>query len=432
VKNYPNQASTFERIRGTLALIKELREQGQDASSSKVIGYAAARRGLYTFRGLTFAAASPSDLEERIAEEQEKAGSDQGPITFGRELRRTLQDMGWLDGAANVPDEGLAVLASQPGSLGEQALLVGGLLNIATPDRANQHFHHPVQVMLKLLAIRPSLHRDGLELALEPVDDSDAEFERAARFYELPREERRIALGITRNQRDNAVKIFPSLAVTCGLVVEDDQGYFSLSLEGWSVIGQTSATARQAIQKRRGPRTTVGKLVTCATVAERLNKNPPRTLTAEEQRRAAARRDERTAAHQKLVKRVTALIGDGYGEMFEDEFSYDLLWVPQDQQLPVYLFEMKTITNDTDAYARVRDAIGQLSYYDYFHVSPRTQGRPTVRVAAFDAPVPADLAEYLQHDGIGGVVVPAVGAAQGINQLGQQMLAVLPQTPPAA
>lgn len=426
MKNYPNQASSFARIRATLALIKELRDAGQDPSSSEVLGYACARRGIYTFRRLHFPTATEAEVEARIADMKRKTADQQGPLTFARELRRTLRDLGWIDANAYVTSEGDALLASSPGGVVEQGLLVEGLLKIVVADKNGNHPHHPVPVLLKLLAERPSHHRDGLELAFEPNDDSDGEFQRVRALYALPRDQRIAAIGTTPSQRANAVKILPTLCVTAGLVVEDGDGFFSLSQDGWQLLGQpaapgTGAALRTAIAKR-GRRTTVGKLVNASTIAKRRNVNPPRWLTPEEQARAAERLKERTNAHQELVGRAARLLGDDRGELFEDEFSYDMLWVPRDAAIPAHLFEMKTITGDADAHLRVRTAVGQLSYYEYFHAGPRLTGRDIQRVAVFDADVPEVLRGYLTHEHVAAISLPAAAGAAALNPLGAQVL----------
>ncbi len=407
MKNYPNQASTLSRIRGTLGVIADLNDQGMDASSSDVLGYACAKAGFYTFRYLDITTASRKEVLDRIAEERQKAATDQGALTFARELRRTLRDMGWIGSSAQATGSGSQLLQSQPNSAEEQGLLVEGLLKIEATHKGDVSPHHPVRTMLRLLAEHESERRDGLELALEPEDDSDAEFERVKALYKMPRTERMAALGISKTKRANAVKVFPTLAVAAGLVVEDNGGYFSLSQEGWNIIGQAAspATAKNAIVKR-GRRTTVGKLVTSKTIARRRRTRPPRTLTPEEQARAAEKLKERTNSHQALVSRLAERIGDAQGEFFEDEFSYDMLWVPHDGKLPAVLFEMKTVTDQTDAHARVRHAVGQLSYYEYFHAAPRLDGREIMRCAVFDTKVPTELCEYMTHARVGAVVLP--------------------------
>ena len=103
-----------------------------------------------------------------------------------------------------------------------------------------------------------------------------------------------------------------------------------------------------------------------------------------------------------------------------------MLWVPHDGKLPAVLFEMKTVTDETDAHARVRHAVGQLSYYDYFHAAPRLGGREIMRCAVFDTKVPTELCEYMTHARVGAVVVPVGGDTEGLNPRGLKVLGLLP------
>lgn len=421
MKNYPNQASSFWRLRDTLQTIDELNTQGLDVDDDGVLGYAAARKGAYTFRGLV--SPTPQDLDARIATEKQKPSGSQGARTFARELRRTLRDMGWLDGSTQLTADGRALLDSEANSVEEQALLVEGLLNIEAIDR-DGHAHHPVRTMLQLLAHKPSMMRMGLELALEPEDDSAAELARITALYDMKADDRLQALDITDFQRANAVKIFPTLSEYAGLVVEED-GLWSLSQDGWRVLGlpqNTPAQAAQAIRQRRGRRTTVGRLVNIVTAGQRRATRPPRALTPEEQQRAYERLAERTDAHQGIVRRIWSHIGQGRGDMFEDEFSYDLLFVPSDEAESAVLFEMKSITNETDAYARVRHAVGQLVYYEYFNVAPSLNGRSIDKIAAFDSEIPEPLVEYLTALGIGALHSAKGAGVVALNPLGQAFL----------
>ena len=425
MKNYPNQASSFKRVRGTLQTIHDLNIAGRDSTNDAVLGYEAAARGFYTFRGLDQATATQAQFNARVAEERRKPKGSQGAQTFARELRRTLEDMGWIDDAARLTSRGVDLLMSTPQSVEEQALVVEGLLNIEATNKDGSQPNHPVMTMLRLLSYRPSLHREGLELALEPIDDSEAEIQRVIGLYQLSPAERQEKINATPAQRANAVKIFPALAVYAGLVIEED-GLYSLSQDGWQVIGQAPAAARQRIARRRGRRMTVGRKVTSGTVATKLRTSPPRTLSPEEQARAAERLDERTASHQNLVKRMADLIGDTHGELFEDEFSYDLLWVPDHGNTPVVLFEMKTITSDTDAYARVRDAAGQLRYYEFFQVKQMVSDRSVLRVAVFDDDIPSALIEFLDAETVAVIVSKPTAQATGANGLGRTILRSLP------
>lgn len=424
MKNYPNQASNFARVRGTLEVIRHVNEAGQDPLDDGVLGLEAARRGVYEFRGLPFAQISKEQLDQRLQEETAKPPSNQGTRTFARELRRTLRNMGWIDSTGHLTDAGEAVLSTAPASLEERALLAEGLLKIAVTDREDRT-SHPVRVLLELLSVSPSQHRKGLELALEARDDSSQELDRVKKLYKLPAEERQQALGISDHQRNNAVKIFPTLAKTAGLVVEDGHGVFSLSPDGWSVLGMPVGEVPEVILTRSKSTFTEGKQVTTNTVATKVPTNPPKFLTEEEQKKAAARLQERTAKHQKLVKEFSMQIGDDVGALYEDPFSYDLLWLPsEDDGTTCFLFEMKTINNDADLQART--ALGQLAYYAYFRVSVKWPTHTVMRCAVFDSDIGSQLATFLENEQVGAITLTSEGVTP-LNELGKAILAKLPQ-----
>ena len=432
MKNFPNQISDFERIRAGLQVIKSLQAAGRDPSVSEVLGYECARRGVYTFRGLSFDTATKAQIEAAIKEMKAKDYADQGPLTFARDLRRTLRFLGWIDGEANLTHAGDELLATDPFSVEEQAVLVEGLMNIRVPDRTEKYWHHPTPVLLKLLADAPSYRREGLELAFQPQDDSDAEFDKALAMYPMPRDQRIKAMATTTSQRANAVKILPKLCIYAGLIVESNDHYLHLSQDGWALIDQpktpsTGDKAKKSISKRPR-RTTVGRKVTSDTIAKKINTKLPRTLSAEEQKRAAERLNERTADHQALVTRMAKHIGDDDGTFFEDQYSYDMLWVSNsDAALDAFLFEMKTVTDEKDAHVRVRSAVGQLSYYDYFHAGARLKGgRQIQRVVVVDTDLPVELKEYLTHEGVAAILHEVGKAPVALNSLGQSVLDQLP------
>ncbi|MCL9665411.1 hypothetical protein L2091_09250 [Curtobacterium albidum] len=418
MKNFPHQISNFQRLRDALDFFAALNEQpvaDVDLSSNADVGYQMIRQRLIKFNDLP-REANGAEIEARIGVEHGKNLGDQGPVTTARELRRTLRILGWLGGESEITASGDALLVSARGSIAEQAVLVEALLAAVAIDKDGSNPHHPVRTLLRLLALHPTSSRAGLELAFVPRDDSDAEFDHLRSLYDLTPTERRLALGVPKAKQANALKILPPLAVAAGLVIQEGQLYF-LSQDGWAVLRDTPAQARMTIQRHRGRRTTVGKKVTTDTVAKRRSSRPPRALSGDEQRLAAERLGERTDLHQGLVRRVATIIGDDNGTLFEDEFSYDLLWVPEGDTEPATLFEMKSIISETDAYARVRHAIGQLTYYAYFRAGPMLPGRDIHRVAAFDAEIPAELVGFLTHENVGALLVSSAGEIRALNPL---------------
>ena len=424
MKNYPNQASSFPRLRETLEAIRALNLEGKDPNDDGVLGYRAAELGIYEFRGLHFRDATREQLQRRLDEELRKPKASQGTRTFARELRRTLRDMGWLDASSRLTEGGEALLDTTPGSLEERALLAEGLLNIEVAEKGTSRTSHPVRILLELLSVAPSSKRAGLELALEARDDSMSEVERVKSLYRLSPPERANRMDVSSFQRDNAVKIFPSLAVTAGLVETDGHGTYSLTDDGRAVLGLTPGAIPDRIRERARNRTTRGRKVSTKSVAQHVPSSAPRMLTEDEQRRAREKLAERTTNHQTLVREFAKLIGDGCGELFEDPYSYDLLWVPTpDPHTTCYLFEMKTINGDAEAQAR--NALAQLAYYHFFKVAAEWPTHGVVRCAVFDTNVGARLAKFLEQEGIASLALEPQGVVP-LNQTGQELVDMLP------
>jgi len=407
MKNYPNQVSSLDRMRGALRTIQSLhslaRSDGRpglmDPLDDGDFGYEAARRRIYTFRGLVDA--SDADIEARIKSDLAKPSGSQGARTFAREARRTLRDMGWIDAHAAVTDQGEDFLATTPASPEERAYLTKGLMNIAVTDDEGR-VSHPVRIMLKLLAYKPSGARAGLELALEARDDSPEEYERIKRLYDLSPDERRKVHLISDTQRANAVKVFPSLARTAGLVVEGPGRLYSITPDGKSILNTVQNGSHEHIVSSQNAKKVMGHRVTSKSVAMKLPTAVPKALSVEEQVLARIRLHERTIDHQQLVKDMARFIGDESGSFYEDPFSFDLIWVPRGNG-PLVLFEMKTVRDDESAQA-VR-ALGQLAYYGHFKIPFTQRDRKLVKAAVFDRRIGDSMIDFLSREGIAVVTV---------------------------
>ncbi len=443
MKNYPNQAAEFPRVRSTLRTIEDLNAQGLNVLDDGVLGYELARRRDYTFRGIDYATATPQSIAARIAQEQAKPRGAQGARTNAREVRRTLQGLGWVDGAGAVTAAGRAVLASPPQSQAERDLLATGLLNITATDPAG-HVSHPVRMMLRLLHTAPSHRRVGLELALENLDDSPAEVGRVIGLYQQNATDAQIraATGVTESQQKNNRKIFPALAKYAGLVVEDVQHDFHLTPAGLAALGlpTPSATATPPApttgriagpaapiggprRRRRRSLTTGQRRAASQVGAHSTNRTVLNALTPDQQAEAQTRLGERTMAHQALVRQFAERIGDAAGELWEDQSSFDLVWAPNGAP-DRHLFEMKTIEADADA--QIIRAVGQLAYYAFFNVNEAFPGAPTTMTVVVDNDLHDDLREFLEHLGVGAVRMRAEGTVEGLNPQGQALVALLP------
>lgn len=444
MKNYPNQASTFGKLRDTLSTIKELKTDGHDVLDDGVLGYELARRRVYTFRDFDYVHGSNVALEARISQEKTKKPGNQGARTNARELRRTLIDLGWIVDDGSMTPSGEELLESEPSSDQERSLLKIGLLNLEAGDKEGINFSHPVVIMLKLLSHAPTIRRGGLELALEAMDDSDAEIARVISLYDRirnhPVENRAAMLGVSTSTVANAVKVFPTLSKYAGLVTEDQVGTWRLSGEGMHALelgvipedfaieppqasppmtpvqGTDPTTARRRRRLTRGRRKDVNEVGQHAT-----GRMTPTGLTPDQQAEAQQRLQERTDAHQEIVRSFAQRIGSG--TFYEDTASYDLAWVSDDAD-DIHLFEVKTIASDSDA--QIIRAVGQLLYYSHFNVVAKFEAQPSTRTVVVNDDVPLDLCEWLDTLGIGLLRTGADVGIQSLNSRGELILDLLP------
>ena len=434
MKNYPNQASSFPRIRNTLMTISELRVRGVDVLDDDVLGYELARRGHYGFRGIDYATASAAAIELEIDRQRMKPTGVQGARTNAREIRRTLIDMKWLTTAGDLTPVGQSLLASDPDSDSERGLLAAGLLDIQA-SIANGPISHPVVILLRLLAHAPSNYRAGLELALEAEDDSPGELERVVTLYDQIRTmnppARAVALGVSEATRANAVKIFPTLAKYAGLVTEDSNSTFRIAPIGQSALatidGSTPVSSATFVPPftpdPSGRRLTQGAQRPAMEIGAQTQRTIPAALSPARQVAAQNRLNERTNLHQYLVARFASFIGDGTGELYEDSFSFDLVWLNVGP-IRSWLFEMKTI--DSDADSQVMRAIGQLAYYEHFHVANQFPGVTVDRALIVDNRIPEELCELLGKLRIGVVLSVEAQPLEALNTIGQSLLDSLP------
>ncbi|KUM39002.1 hypothetical protein [Arthrobacter sp. EpRS71] len=450
MKNYPNQATTFERIRNTLQTIASLNARQANTLDDGILGYELAARKFYTFRGIDYATATPQDIQARIKLEKAKPGGNQGARTNARELRRTLIDFKWVDTEGVVTPLGQQLLGTQPGSPLERDLLADALIQLTITDTGNRT-SSPVMIMLHLLFVDPSPHRAGLELMLEANDDSAGERFRVQELYKtfviMPAAWRATRLHVTPFQLANATKVFPTLAKYAGLVTEDAQGTYHLAPSGMkAVAGHWTPVGSQGYQastlpvppppavppvptpppgrRRTQRRITGGQERDANNVGSHgVNRTLPDGLTPDQQADAQNRLNERMDNHQDLVKYFASCILAGEGTFYEDNTSYDLVWKSNTSDV-AHVFEMKTI--DSDADAQVIRAVGQLHYYAHFNVAVRFKDNPKTKTIVVDGDLHDDLRGFLTAQSIGAIMAVEGQPLEALNSLGQEVLDQLP------
>jgi hypothetical protein len=262
-------------------------------------------------------------------------------------------------------------------------------------------------MMLHLLSQRPSVNRVGLELALEPVNDSPEELMRVSELYALSEadlQQHLQASGVGISQIRNARKIFPALAVTAGLVdVRPPSHTYSIAARGQALLTTSQvthhppATATSASVVPEATRRAVERALRSMspeTIGAALGAESAATQSEEAQKAARARLAERQRDHQRTVQQLVQLFSDGTFS----ENPVDLAWWTSDLATPLVICEVKTIRG-SDAHAQIRHAFGQVFYYEQFFGIATAAGRAIMLVVATDHDVEDSLGEFLdRHD----------------------------------
>jgi hypothetical protein len=390
VKNFPHQVNKLKRFAGGLRVFAELRDGGADLADDGVVGDALARAGVYTFRDEY----DPANIEELLEEEHAKPASNQGTRTMARELRRTFLLLGLISETAagfEVSDEArsLITLEHDPLSPEARAMWQAAFRELELTDESGTS--HPYELMLRLVGERPGIETALLGLALEPTNDSEAEFRRVLDLVDRdsgdPAWDR---LGVSVHQRRNSVKILPAVARQLGdIEVHDQRAYLSLP----------DPTAPRAERERRQRRVIRSR-------RRRYDRNRSRgrrpqtsgtTLRTYDPDLLAAR----YAAHEACLAAFDALLSEGFVRW---EGDFDLLVVDEADLL---LAEVKTIR--LDAHAQTRVGLGQLLYYEFFDIRPEWPDLPIHRLVVLDAPIDDELIGFLDQHEVG--VVWRVGEA---------------------
>jgi hypothetical protein len=270
---------------------------------------------------------------------------------------------------------------------------------------ASGNTSHPYQVMLRLVGRQPGITRAKCALALEALDDSTAELDRIVALADLAEHEIRRRIGVTAANWDNAKKILPSFAEQLGDVVRVGHSYYLAEAPG---TGHISARPRAANgesprpsrpQRARVPSTArevTAETIAVAGIQERSDEvTVPRVVDEEAIAAAINARLIRLRRHNLLVRELAARFSAAGARLYDDPMM-DLLALFDDVGV---LVEIKTLNaTPLDERERVRDALGQLLYYEVF-VTPATVGQVR-KVACFESRITEAHREWLNRSGI--------------------------------
>lgn len=402
MRNFPHQVNRIEKLRGALQVCADIIAAGRDPGDDGEFGFQVARSGIYTFRGL--ATARPQDIEAVITRERLKPLANQGPRTFARDLRRTLTLLGFLQedvdqGTWSITPSGQTLLAlPDPPDAESARIWTRHLLDLALSDNlANGGISHPASNMLRLVARNPGIEKSRLAFALEMHDDSEGELLRAEQLIAVDFNTALRSINASAYQAANAVKILPSLLEQLRLMGTD--GGCLLTAQGTQALGIALPNETRREFGLRNPRP--GKVITHSTQVPSHTYSPGHPATTDEQLHAALVLQERTQAHQELVRRIIDKLAVPT-IIRTSEDSFDILVIFTNRQL---LVEAKTIREDGLIQARI--ALGQLFFYEYFDVSLIAPGLAIQKVAAFDAEPGRVARDFLRHYGIACLVSTA-------------------------
>lgn len=393
MRNFPHQVNQIHKIRGALDIAAQLLAGGGDLSDDGVFGYAVASARIYAFRNLP--SPFPEELEAAIRREQRKPASNQGPRTFARDLRRTMELLGFLEhrelGGWRITDLGQQVLAlPNPPHPESTSLWVDAVINLSLSGPPGEGVIHPTRNIVRMVARATRLQKRWLAVAFAMTDDSDAELDRVMALQEGTFEEALQAAAASQYMAANAVKILPSLLEQLGLM-SILGGSCTLTPAGLALAGVPPPPSRPPVAPRQARR---GRAVIHA---EDVPEHPVvagRIRSTEDQLHTAALLEERTSQHQQLVRRVVQLLRNSrhVGDIRVSDDAFDI--IAESQMRPeLLLFEAKTIRDDALVQARI--ALGQLLFYEHFDVRPMAERRAIRKLVAFDNEPGEQVREFL-------------------------------------
>ena len=398
---------------GTLVNLVDARARARDDG---VFGEALVRAGV-AGTGHT-----PRDIEQYIREQRAKAASDQSFRTTARGLRelyRLLRFINDTDRDAPVEVTALgrqaAAFAGRP--LGNEQLRFWRRAILDLRHTGGGDVSHPYQVLLRLVARKPGITRAKCALALEARNDSPEELDRIVALADLPEDQIRARIGVTKSNWDNAKKVLPRFAEQLGDVIKTGENYRLADAPGRADAGEAEPArgrvepAHRAVPARaeavagdrreggvRAPRTSRAVTIGRAATADDWDEvQIPPDLDPVAAAEAARLRRERLRRHNLIVQELARRLTAAGARLFEDPF--DVLALVDATGI---LSEVKTLDGtEADERDRVQEALAQLLYYEGFVTQPVVGEAPIRKIACFERATSEPHRQWLNRQGIG-------------------------------
>ena len=390
MKGFPNQIAELPKIALGIRCMADLVAAGDDAKNDGVFGEALVRAGV-AGTGHT-----PRPVEEYLAEQRRKTLANQSFRATARGLRELYRLMGFIDDSGEEITttelgERAASFAGQPWGQKQIEFWRGVIRNIEHTN--NEGTSHPYQVMLRLVARKPGITRAKCALALEAADDSAGELDRIVSLSGQDEAKIIADIGVSESNWDNAKKVLPRFAEQLGDVIRGKGGSYVLA----DAPGQAGArgaaaavaprTGRERPSAPRAPRSSrevTPETIGMAGIAEKSDEVPlpppgdPAAIAA-----AIKLRGNRLRRHNLMVRAFSALFAQAGSALYEDPF--DILALFKETGI---LVEVKTLDGTApDERERVRDAFGQLLYYEGFLTAAVSGDAPIFKVACFETKI---------------------------------------------
>jgi hypothetical protein len=398
MEGFPNQVSDFRTLAAALKVLADLVQGGTNAGDDGVLGEELIRRRVLG------TGHKPIPVEEYLnAQKAKPRASDQSYRTRARGLRELFRIMRLVDDGApelELTPAGRRIAGLPENGRNSEALELWRTVVLQMTHKGGDSVaSHPYQVLLRLVARRPGITRAKCPLALEAKDDSEQELERIVELAGLDEAEIRASLGVTKPNWNNAKKILPSFAEQLGDVVKVGNAFYLGDVPGEA---KESRADLEKVEPRGGARRPrKASAVTAASIAkstavERWDEvDAPEHLDIDPQAVMARRRrlNSRLKRHNDLVRKVAVQLEREGGQLFENPF--DCLACFREEGL---LLEVKSLDGtQEDERSRVREALGQLLYYESFVTKPVVSKRAVRKVACFEAQIGLDHVHWLEE-----------------------------------
>ncbi|TET34439.1 MAG: hypothetical protein E3J72_14270 [Planctomycetota bacterium] len=423
MKGFPNQISDLKKLALAMRVIGDLLKVNKNPYDDGIFGEALVRQKVIS------AGRTPMPIEEYIAKQKEKRIQDQSFRATARGLReffRILKLVDDRDEKVKVTLLGKQIIETSGKELSQEIIeLWRRVVRSIYHESEDREASHPYQVLLRLVAKCPGITRAKCALALEAKNDSEKELDRIVKLAKLPEEDIVKKLGVKKSNWNNAKKILPSIAEQLGDVQKVGHKLFLSDAPGVSDQTPIEESKRRVIVKHRGPRrprsssSVTAKTIAGAGAVEESDEFDDELEKEIDPKKLQARRKKilnRLRRHNGIVREIAGIFESKGAKLFEHPFDclacFDVVGL---------LVEVKSLDgSEPDEVSRVREALGQLLYYEAFVTDPYAEGKTVLKVACFEGKIMDKHIAWLKSNDVN-VIWKEPGGFKGDEESMQQL-----------